>query len=381
MTSAAIVSAVPQSPNDWGSREHVHMLVMLVLTAIALYLCYRMTVPFLSALAWALALTVLVLPFHRLLEARLKMPGVAAAISMFAAAITVVAPVVLVSSSLISEAAGGAQLVQTRVESGEWRQVLATYPKLAQIVDWGDRQFDLPGSIKSASGRLSEFASDFVQGSVRQAVVLLLTFYLLFYYLRDRHLALKSIRYLSPLSNLQMQSLYRRVGDTLHATLYGTLAVAIVQGALGGLMFWWLGLPAPLLWGVVMGLLAVIPVLGAFVIWVPAALFLLVTGSPGKALALATWGTVVVGGIDNLLYPMLVGTRIHLHTVLVFISIVGGLFVFGAAGLILGPVILTVTVALLEIWRHPDQDLVLTPVVVPVAISSDAPGNGEVLVR
>ena len=99
-----------------------------------------------------------------------------------------------------------------------------------------------------------------------------------------------------------------------------------------------------------MGLLAVVPVLGAFVVWIPAALFLALEGSWGKALLLAVWGLVVVGTIDNLLYPILVGNRLKLHTVLAFIAVVGGLILFGPAGLILGPVALTVTIVLLEIW-------------------------------
>ena len=142
------------------------------------------------------------------------------------------------------------------------------------------------------------------------------------------------------------------VNDTVHATLYGTFAVAVVQGTLGGLMFWWLGLPAPLLWGIVMALLAVVPVLGAFIIWIPAAIFLLLEGSEGKALLLTLWGAIVVGGIDNLLYPILVGRRLKMHTILAFISLVGGLIVFGPSGLILGPVIFTVTRLLLEIWSR-----------------------------
>jgi predicted PurR-regulated permease PerM len=141
------------------------------------------------------------------------------------------------------------------------------------------------------------------------------------------------------------------VGDTVYATIYGTLAVAAVQGTLGGLMFWWLGLPAPMLWGLVMGVLAVVPVLGAFIVWIPAALFLALDGNWGKALILALWGGVVVGGIDNVMYPILVGNRLKLHTIPAFMAIVGGLIVFGPSGLILGPVVLTVTVLLLEIWQ------------------------------
>jgi len=105
------------------------------------------------------------------------------------------------------------------------------------------------------------------------------------------------------------------------------------------------------LWGLVMGMLAVVPVLGAFIIWIPATLLLALEGSLGKALILAVWGGVVVGGIDNLIYPILVGNRLKLHTIPAFMAIVGGLIVFGASGLILGPVTLTVTVVLLEIWR------------------------------
>ena len=117
-------------------------------------------------------------------------------------------------------------------------------------------------------------------------------------------------------------------------------------------MFWWLGLSAPLLWGTVMALLAIVPVLGAFVIWIPAALLLFLKGSWIKALILLVWGTFVVGLVDNLIYPMLVGKRVRLHTAPVFFAIMGGLFTFGMSGLILGPVIVAVTIALLKIWRY-----------------------------
>ncbi len=360
---------VASADGGWGSPQHVHTLAMLALTLLALGLCVLMSLPFLSAMAWALALVILVLPFQGLMERRFKRVGLATTLTVLATAITVVAPVLMITSSIVGEAAVTASALQAQLESGRLRELLLQYPALTPWVAWGEANFDLGGVIGATSSKVTGLAADFVRGSMRQAVMLLLTFYLLFYFLRDRHLALRSIRALSPLSFTQMSTLYQRVGDALYATIYGTFAVAAVQGLLGGLMFWWLGLPAPLLWGVVMGLLAIIPVLGAFVVWVPAALFLLATGEPGKALILAIWGTVIVGGIDNLMYPMLVGNRMHLHTVLVFISVVGGLFVFGAAGLILGPMVLTITSVLLEIWRHPAGEA-------PAAVA-----NGEALAR
>lgn len=118
----------------------------------------------------------------------------------------------------------------------------------------------------------------------------------------------------------------------------------------GGLMFWWLDLPAPFLWGVVMSFLAIVPMLGASLIWVPAAIFLAMEGNWLNALILTLWGMLVVGTIDNFLRPIFLGNRLKLHTILIFISVIGGLLKFGTAGLILGPVTLAITVALLEIW-------------------------------
>jgi predicted PurR-regulated permease PerM len=178
-----------------------------------------------------------------------------------------------------------------------------------------------------------------------------LTFYLLFYFPRDRRLMLETVRSHSPLSLAEMDRLFGQIADTIHAIIYGTVVVACVQGTLGGLMFWWLRLPTPLLWGLVMGLLAIVPVLGAFVVWIPAAIFLALDGSWERALILVLWGALVVSSIDNLLYPMLVGNRLKLHTVPAFISLVGGLTLFGPAGIILGPMAVTITIILLDVWR------------------------------
>jgi predicted PurR-regulated permease PerM len=121
-------------------------------------------------------------------------------------------------------------------------------------------------------------------------------------------------------------------------------------------MFWWLGLPAPFLWGLMMSLLAIVPMLGASIIWAPAALFLALEGNIGSALMLTVWGLLIISTIDNLLRPIVVGNRLKLHTVLAFLSVVGGLLLFGTAGLILGPVTLTITIGLLESWFNRNLD-------------------------
>ena len=345
----------PDHSSDWASRRHVHLLALLAAIGLGLYLCYLMALPFVPALTWAAALAVLFMPVQRRLESALKHPNLAASVSVLAIGLIVVVPATFMGQRLVSEAVTGANSIRAHVESGEWQRALDGYPRVAPIARRIEQQIDLPGIISNIAAWLTNAIASLVTGSVIQAIGVLLTFYLLFYFLRDRRAVIQSLGALSPLSKADMDRLCSRVSDTVHATIYGTLAVAAVQGTVGGLMFWWLGLPAPVLWGVVMGILAVVPVLGAFIVWIPAAVVLVLDGSWGKALMLAVWGAVVVGGIDNLLYPILVGKRLKLHTIPAFIAIVGGLIVFGPSGLILGPVTLTVTILLLEIWRSEIQ--------------------------
>lgn len=347
------IQAPAEVANDWGSRSHVHSLVLMAVTVGGLYLSYRMASPFLPAMAWALALAILLVPVQRWLEPKLRSPGLAAGTLVLLVGVGVVLPAVLVGDRLIDEAADGANAIAAMVESGQWRRNLEAHPLVTPAVDWVERQFDLPDTVNAMTSWLTGTVASLARASVLQLIGMVLTLYLLFFFLRDRRAILASIESLSPLTRRDTARMFVDVDDTVHATVYGTLIVALVQGTLGGLMFWWLGLPAALLWGVVMGLLAVVPVLGAFIVWIPAAVFLLLDGSPGKALVLTLWGSIVVGGIDNLLYPMLVGRRLKMHTLLAFVSIVGGLVVFGSSGLILGPLIFAITRLLLEIWnRH-----------------------------
>jgi predicted PurR-regulated permease PerM len=344
------------SEQDWGSRNHVQTLVLMIATVFGVYLCYQMTVPFLSVLTWALTLAVLFAPLQRWLEFKLRYPSLAAIGSVLLIGLIVIITVIFVGQQLVLQAEKGSQLIETKINSGEWLHTLEAQPQLAPIVSKIERYIDLQGTFKTFTTWLGGVASDIVKGSVFQVLGLCLTFYVLFFFLRDRHLALKSIMSLSPLTQIEMGRLFNRVGDTIHAIVYGTFAIAAIQGCLCGLMFWWLGLPAPLLWGLVMSFMAIVPMLGASIIWAPAALFLALEGNWGSALILALWGLLIVSTVDNLLRPIFVGNRLKLHTILVFMSIVGGLLLFGPAGLILGPITLTATITLLEIWFNRNSD-------------------------
>ena len=134
-----------------------------------------------------------------------------------------------------------------------------------------------------------------------------------------------------PLERAQANEIFERTRDVIGASVYGVLVIATIQGMLGALAFWVLGLPSPLLWGVVMLFLSMIPMAGSFIVWVPAAIYLAVTGAWLKAVLLTVWGLLVIGTVDNFLRPKLVGERTHLHELLIFFSVLGGLQVFGDA--------------------------------------------------
>ena len=344
--------AGPPSAGGWLTRERVAALALAAATALAFYVCYRLALPFLPAVTWAFALAVVAHPLHSRLARRLNRPSVAAGLSVAAAAFLVVTPAVFLVQQFVSQASRGAQALRAQAESGQLQAALEGNSHLSRVVGWSGSKIDVRAAAEWVTSSAGPYLPSVAGGTLRTLAQLVVTFFTLFYLLRDRRAITRAIRSLLPLSQSETDRIFARVSDTVCATVYGTFAVSLVQGVLGGLMFWWLGLPAPLLWGVAMFLLSLVPVLGAPVVWMPAAIFLALTGGWWKALILAAWGTVVIGSVDNLLYPVLVGDRVRMHTLLVFFSVIGGLMLFGAAGLVLGPVAVVVTAALTEVWRQ-----------------------------
>jgi predicted PurR-regulated permease PerM len=347
------VNRFHQRPEEgWWSRERALVLALFIATAVAFYLCYLLARPFLPALAWALTLAVVAHPLHNWISRRIFRPNLAAVLAVVLVAATVVAPALFVTQRLVGETMKVVETIQTEAATGRWRAIIQRNPHLGPILNQIETRMDLRNTVESAANIVIGRFSSFVGGSVWFVGELLITFFFLFYFFRDRRLALNALKSIIPLSNAETEQVFARIADTIYATVYGTLAVALVQGCLGVLSFWWLGLASPFLWGVVMALLAVVPILGAFLVWLPVSGFLALEGSWGKALLLLAWGGIVIALIDNLLYPVLVGKRLRLHTLPVFVAMLGGLVVFGASGIILGPVVLAVTIALIEVWRR-----------------------------
>lgn len=339
------------------ASEHIPLPRYYVMTALTvalvlgLVLCYLIALPFLPAIVWSVTLAVLFSRLERRLQRIVKTPGMAATITVTIAAIVVVVPFALVSGTLINEVVESGNLLRKAFTTETWTRLVHDHPEMAPAIRWINQQIDPQQLVQLFTEQLGKWSADLVQGSISSVVGLLVTFYFLFYLLRDQDRALKAVQRMLPFSTAEFHMLMDRISSTIFASVYGTAVVAALQGTLGGLMFWWLGLPSPLFWGVVMGLLAIVPFLGAFVIWAPAAVILAMQGQIFSAILLTLWGMIVVGLVDNVLYPILVGKQLALHTVPAFIAIIGGLILFGTHGVVLGPVIMAVSMTLLEIWR------------------------------
>jgi predicted PurR-regulated permease PerM len=335
----------------WLTRERGLAIAFLAIAGAVAWLCWMVAHPVVGPITWGLAFAVLALPLQKWLAGKLKRESVAAGLTSALVAIALLVPSALAVRQIGEEAAGAAAKVQAAIKDGSWKQKIERNPSLKAAFGWLGGAVDPQKQLEQLSEYVPKAVQKFLVGSLGLAAGAGIALVLLFFFLCERERMLAGLRALLPLATGEATHLFRRVADTIHAVLYGTLAVAVIQGALGALMFWWLDLPAPILWGSAMAVLAIVPVVGTALVWGPAALYLLLEGSPEKALILAAWGAFVIGLVDNLLRPAIVKDRMHAPFVLVFLSMVGGLGAFGASGVFLGPVVLAAAVALIDISR------------------------------
>jgi predicted PurR-regulated permease PerM len=193
-----------------------------------------------------------------------------------------------------------------------------------------------------------------VAGAIVKAFFVVFTMYYLF---RDGEKIVRRLPAALPLSKDQSEAIILRTQEVVSASVYGVVTIASLQGLLGGLAFWILGIPSPLLWAVLMTFVCMIPVAGSFLVWGPLSIYLMVNGHWTKAVLLIIWGALVVSTIDNFLRPKLIRNQTKLHELFVFFSVLGGLSVFGLLGIVLGPVVLAITLGLLQTFR-PDRSVV-----------------------
>ena len=322
--------------------------------------------PFSGAVLWGVALAILFTPLYkRLLR---KMPtrrNLAALATLTICLVIVIIPLSMVTASLVQEVS----LVAQKIRSGEinfvryLQQIAAALPQwLLNLLD----RFGL-GNIEALLAKLSQGAAQGTQLIATQAVNIgqntfefLVSFavmlYLLYFLLRDGTELSKSVREALPLARPHTHYLLNKFTTVIRATIKGNVAVAAVQGALGGLAFWFLDVQGALLWAVLMAFLSLLPAVGAALIWLPVALYFLATGEIWQGVFLIVFGVVVIGLVDNILRPLLVGKDTQMPDYIVLLSTIGGMALFGINGFVIGPVIAALFLAAWDLFSSSNEE-------------------------
>lgn len=337
--------------------ENRALLPLMVVVTLALG---WILVPFYGAIMWGAIIALLFTPVYRRLLARLKFRRtLAALLTMVVVLLLLILPFALLTAALAQEVAN----LYQQVQSGEVNPTTYFRGVFNALPDWIGALLDrfglvnfsaLQRRISAALAQGSQFLATQALGigqlTVEFVTSLFITLYLAFFLMRDGESLARTLRHAVPLAPEHKKELIEKFTTVIRATVKGNLVVAVIQGALGGLAFWVLGVGGALLWAVLMAFLSLLPAIGAGLVWLPVALYFFVTGSVWQGLALCAWGVLVIGLIDNLLRPILVGKDTRMPDYVVMISTLGGMVVFGINGFVIGPAIAAMFLAVWHIY-------------------------------
>ena len=321
--------------------------------------------PFSGAVLWALFIAIVFMPLQRRLHNRWRrQPNLAALVTLAVIVLIVIIPMALITASLAQEASG----LYERIRSGELnvalyfqRMVDALPAWLHQLLDrfglgnLGALQQKLVTALAQSGQALTTQAFSIGQNTLEFVVSFFIMLYLLFFLLRDGMPLARLLRTSAPLAPGHTRYLLQKFATVVRATVKGNVVVAVVQGALGGLALWALGIGGAVFWGVVMAILSLLPAVGAALVWAPVAIYLLATGAVWQGVALIVWGVVVIGLSDNVLRPILVGKDTKLPDYVVLITTLGGMSLFGINGFVIGPTIAAMFMACWALFQSGDE--------------------------
>ena len=324
------------------------------------YLVYEITAPFLVPLAWSAVLAIFFYPLHERVEKKLK-PNLAATVSTLAVTFLLIVPSLVVLFYTTKQA----------IDAGAKAQIVLQAPDKAvptQVLDWLKNQLpdsmqdaDFSDPVRRGAEKVAGFLAAKVGGLVKNIFAFFLDLFVLlfalFFMFRDGDDVVRAVRHLLPFDPSIQEDMMHESKELIFASVAVGLLVAAIQGALGGLAFTLAGIGTAIFWGVLMGFFSLVPVVGSALIWVPAALWLAFTGHIGKGLLIAAICGIVAGVADNIVRPLLLRNRTHLNELLLFVSVLGGIEVFGLLGLVAGPTIVAAAMGVFRVYMQHRDDL------------------------
>ncbi|MDP1709340.1 MAG: AI-2E family transporter, partial [Candidatus Komeilibacteria bacterium] len=331
-------------------RNFIFLGLLGIVTVIFLYIIKTFAYP----LLWAAIIAGIFYPVYSWLTAKLKYHTLSAGLTLILVFLVIIIPLSLITSLLIKESVdiyntadnNSSQIKSTLQNSFEWIKNNPLTAKL-QINEnfWLEKLSEI---AKTSTAYIFTTLKAFTQNSLVFLLMFAIMLYALFFFLRDGDKMLKKMTHLCPLGDKYEKMLYKRFISTARATLKGTIIVGSIQALLGGLLFYYFGIQGVVIWTLVMFFLAIIPGIGCSPVWFLAGLILLITGQTWQGLTMWAVGFLIISTVDNILRPVLVGKDTQMHPLLVFLSTLGGIAVFGISGFIIGPII---TALLLSFWE------------------------------
>ncbi|MCB0727338.1 MAG: AI-2E family transporter [Ignavibacteriae bacterium] len=347
-----------QKNTDISDRNRLAKFIFLIfLTGLLLYICWLMLAPFISILLWS---TILVIIFHPLYKRLMKKTGnhtISAISTILVSLLIFIIPLLLISASAISELSGF-----SGISADEIKMIVTDFKnsRLSFIYDYLNRYMNIddflkPEDIKSVISKLSDIVFSasmyFIEGAFGVIVGLVISVFVMFYLFRDGDKIIKDIPEILPMDNSQAKLLFTETSNLINATIRGTLFIALIQGALAGLIFWILGIEGFILLGLLAMIFSMIPSGGTAFVTVPVIIVLALSGELWKAGILAAYAALVIGMIDNFLLPKLIKQKVKMNELFIFFSVLGGLQLFGILGLFLGPIVLAMALGVFKVFR------------------------------
>jgi len=319
-------------------------------------LVYLMVRPFLVPLGWAAVLAVLFYPWYSRLAARWGSTWAALAGTAGVTVILIV-PALLLMSLVIREGLDALQGLQDAVAGGQFDWVNRAWAWLSERL--GQSGSDLPTLLRESAGRASALLAGQLGAVLRNVALFFLslfaTLFALFYFFRDGHAMVARLGRALPFETSTNEQILEDARNLIHASVTVGLLIAAIQGFLGGVAFALVGIGSPVFWGTVMAFLSLLPVIGTWPVWIPAVVWLFLTGHTGRALVLLALCAGVVGNVDNVLRPLLISGHARLSGLIVFVSVLGGVAAFGMLGVILGPIVFATATSVLDVYTRQDR--------------------------
>ena len=323
--------------------EYRSFLGLLLFVSIGFF---ALLAPFFGVIFWAVAIAIVFAPIQSWILERTKRTNLAALCTLTICSLLVVIPFLLVANSFLDQGLAVYEgLLSGKINLNVYfAEIKQAFPGLQDVFN---KMGLNPAEINAKLGETALFMSKFIaqhtvsigQGTLTFLMQLGILLYVAFFMLRDNKQLVHYLHLALPLGDARETLFFNKFSEVTRATIKGSLVVAMVQGMLGGFIFWALDINAPLLWAVVMTLLSLVPMIGAGLVWLPVALYLFAIGEVSSAVILVTFGVAVIGLVDNILRPILVGRDTKLPDYLVLLSTLGGFTVFGMNGFVIGPLI------------------------------------------